>query len=237
MSEGWFRCEISGHEKRVLWMRSHGLELDEATACDDLRVWQDRWLGPAPPKWPSLDDLRKRWGWKSVGRVQRLLYGGSLPPRPPNFEAWSDPFKLDEFQDKWDKGGTRTRRGGDRRGTKVDGQPPVMAGLQDKRGTNAGQRRDKGGHTRDLQPQHSTARQPEAVVPQPERWTEDPDDHPLTMEVRRRHRAAIEDSDEGLMETIAEELFALLARFPQPPAPEVPRAERTRTPRRGRPRR
>jgi hypothetical protein len=135
----WFRSEIEGHERRLLYMREHGLKLDRDTAIDDLRVWQDRVMAPGSKvEMPSARDLAKRWGWPKTN-AHRLLV---------DFESWSDPSRLEAWRVVWDSHGTKAGQPRDTGGTIRNGQTPTNAETRDTGGTAAGQPRDTSGHTR-----------------------------------------------------------------------------------------
>lgn len=136
----WFRSEIDGHERRVVFIRSHDLPLDRDTAIDDLRIWQDRVMAPGQSleSWPSSKWFGERWGWPKTSAYRLMI----------DAAAWSDPSRLDEWRRRWNDHGTELERRRNARGTKRHGPTPENPETRNDVGTELERERNESGHRR-----------------------------------------------------------------------------------------
>lgn len=150
----WFRCEVDGHERRVLHLRSLDLPLDRDTAIDDLRVWQDRVMAPGSrARFPTSKWFAERWGWAKTTAYRLMI----------DLKAWSDPSRLEAWTAMWNANGTKVERIRNESGTEQDGQTPEDDGTRNADGTETERERNESGHRRGDPPSPSPSPVDEAT--------------------------------------------------------------------------
>jgi hypothetical protein len=142
----WFRCESDGHERRLTYLRAHGLPADRDTAIDDLRMYQDRVLAPgSTTRMPTSSAFARRWGWPRTNAYRLLVSHG----------AWSDPAKIEAWLVEWNKRGTAAKQERNARGTTNNGRTGAIGESRNDSGIEAGQERNES-EDRRADPHHTT---------------------------------------------------------------------------------